>query len=172
MEYSDLIKNRYSVRQFSDKAVSEDDIVKILEAGMVAPTAANKQPQRIFVLQLPEALEKIRSLTKMVFNAPVVIMVCYDAEQSLKLTQFGDDHDSGEVDAAIVTTHMMLEAENLGLGSLWARGFKAETIEKAFNFPENLKLVCLLDIGYPAENAKPSPMHSDRLPLEETVVFM
>ncbi|MBQ7797184.1 MAG: nitroreductase family protein [Lachnospiraceae bacterium] len=99
MSFFDLVKERYSVRNFADRPVEEEKLYQILEAGRLAPTAMNEQPQRIFVLKSPEALAKVRKVTRMTYNAPV----------------------------------------------------------------------CMLDLGYPAEGYKPSPMHFSRLPLEATV---
>lgn len=75
MTFMDLAKARYSVRKFSDKPVEKEKLDAILEAGRIAPTGHNYQPYRVYVLQSPEALEKIRGLTRCAFNAPVVLMV-------------------------------------------------------------------------------------------------
>ncbi len=174
-----MSKKRYSVRKFSPQEVEGEKLEKILQAGRLAPTAKNSQSQRIFVLKSPEALKKINDATPMAFNAPVVLMVCYDADQSYKnqndtaYTFYpGGHYDGGEVDAAIVTSAMMFQATELGLGTLWARGFDASVVIKAFDLPKNLRVVCLLDIGYPAADAEPSPRHSDRKPLDETVKYL
>ena len=169
MNFIELSKARYSVRNFDQRPIESEKLQTILEAGRLAPTATNAQPQRIFVLQSPEMLEKIRSATRMAFNAPVVLMVCYDKTVSWKATRFGEDYDAGEMDASIVTTAMMMQAAELGIGSLWARGFNGPEIAAAFDLPENLHLVCLLDLGYPAADSQPSERHDSRLPLEETV---
>ena len=174
-----MSKERYSVRKFSDKTVEDEKLEKILEAGRLAPTAKNSQSQRIFVLKSPQALKKINEATPMAFNAPVVLMVCYDENESYKNASDtaytfypGGHYDGGEVDAAIVTTAMMFQATELGLGTLWARGYDAAKIIEAFDLPKNLHLVCLLDVGYPAADAEPSPRHSDRKPLDETVKYL
>lgn len=174
-----MSKARYSVRKFSDKKVEDEKLEKVLEAGRLAPTAKNSQSQRIFVLKSPEAISKIREATPMAYDAPVVLMVCYDSDESYK--NMGDTaytyypcghYDGGEVDASIVTSAMMFQATELGLGTLWARGFDAAKIIEAFALPKNLHLVCLLDVGYPAADAEPSPRHADRKPLSETVKYM
>lgn len=169
MSFLELSQNRYSVRKFSDRPIEEEKLNQILEAGRLAPTAVNYQPQRIYVLKSKEALGKVRGVTKMTFDAPVVLFVCYDKNVSAKMNSFGDDHDLGEMDACIVTTAMMMEATELGIGTLWARGFCAKDLSDAFELPENIIPVCLLDLGYPAEDAKPSPMHEKRFPLSVTV---
>ena len=179
MDFLELSKTRYSVRKFSDKVVEDEKLQKVLAAGRLAPTAKNSQSQRIFVLKSGEAIAKIRGATQMAFDAPVVLMVCYDEEQSYKnmadtaYTYYpGGHYDGGEVDAAIVTTAMMFQATELGLGTLWARGFDAAKVIEAFGLPKNLHLVCLLDIGYPAADSEPSPRHGDRKPLDETVKYL
>ena len=75
MTFMELAKERYSVRKFSDKPIEKEKLDAILEAGRIAPTGHNYQPYRVYVLQSPEALEKIRGLTRCAFNAPVVLMV-------------------------------------------------------------------------------------------------
>ena len=172
MDFLQLSKNRYSVRAFSDKAVEAEKLNKILEAGRLAPTAKNSQSQKIFVLKSKEALDRINAVTPMTYKAPVVLMVCYDKNISYKNptdTRI-PNYDGGEVDAAIVTTAMMMEATDLGLGTLWARGFNSQDVYNAFPEIANLELVCLLDIGYAANNAKPSERHTLRKSLSETVV--
>ena len=170
MSFIDLVKSRYSCRAFDARPVESEKLQQILEAGRLAPTAKNGQPIKIFVLKSTEALEKLRGITRMAYNAPVVLMVCYDETQSYRASNYNDDHDCGDMDASIVTTTMMMEATDLGLNTLWARGFNASCIESAFNLPENLKLVCLLDVGYAdAELGGPSPRHSERKEMSEIV---
>ncbi|MCQ2107042.1 MAG: nitroreductase family protein, partial [Fibrobacter sp.] len=72
MEFMDLVKSRYSCRKFSDRAVEAEKLNAVLEAGRLAPTAMNHQPLKIFVLKSAEALAKIRGITRMAYNAPVV----------------------------------------------------------------------------------------------------
>ena len=76
MEFLELAKNRYSERSFASKSLEEEKLDKILEAGRIAPTACNYQPQRFYVLKSKEALATAAGLTY-TYNAPVVILVCY-----------------------------------------------------------------------------------------------
>ena len=169
MDFIELSKKRFSVRDFSDRQVEEEKLQKILEAGRLSPTAINAQPQKIFVLKSPEALEKIRKATRMAYNAPIVMLVCYDENISWKGTNFGDNYDAGEMDCCIITTAMMMQATELGLGTLWARGYNGKDISEAFSLPDNIKQVCLLDVGYPAEGHEPNARHFKRKELSETV---
>lgn len=124
MSFMDLAKSRYSCRKFSDKAVESDKLALVLEAGRIAPTATNAQPVHVIALKSAESIAKIRSLTRMAYDAPVVLMICYDSRESYKAVKH-DGYECGDMDASIVTTTMMMEATDLGLATLWARGFSA-----------------------------------------------
>ena len=168
MSFIDLAKNRFSCRAFTDRAVEPEKLAQVLEAGRVSPTAVNGQPVFVKVIKSPEMLKKIRGLTRMAYNAPVVLMVCYDDNKVYTPVTYLDDFKSGIMDSSIVTTSMMMQATDLGLATLWARGFNASHIEHEFGFEPNIKLACLLDIGYAdPENGGPSPRHSVRKPMEE-----
>lgn len=167
MNFMELCKERYSVRKFKAQAIEAEKLAYILEAGRIAPTARNMQPQKVYVLKSAEAIAKIRAVTPMAYNAPVVLMVCFDKNISAKGTPWGEDHDFGEVDAAIVATSMMYAAAEQGVGSLWARGFNAQEVAKAFELPASEEVVCLLDLGY--ADLEPAPKHFERKALEETV---
>lgn len=168
--FKDLAKQRYSVRKYSQKPVEEEKLQSILEVGRLSPTAANLQPQKIYVLKSEEAMNKARNFTKMMFNAPLALLVCYDDDVSWTGDRFGEpEYDGGEVDASIVTTSMMMEATDLGLGTLWVRGFNSKEAAKVFELPQNMKPVCFLLIGYPDEDSEPSTNHTKRKELSETV---
>ena len=76
----ELAEKRYSERYFDSRPVEQGKIDKILAAGRTAPTACNYQPQRIYVIQSEEALKKLRSIRVSHFNAPLMVLVCYDVE--------------------------------------------------------------------------------------------
>lgn len=169
MDFLELAKERYSVRKFSDKKIETEKIDLILEVGRLAPTACNNQPQRILVLDNEISLNKLKDCTPYHFNAPLAILICYDNTVSWKRKY--DNQDSGEIDASIVTTQMMLEVANLGLGTTWVGHFNPELVKAVFELPENIIPLALLPIGYPGENCAPSPMHDKRLEMSETVFY-
>lgn len=159
MDFLKFSRKRYSVRSYSDRPVEQDKIDKILQAAMIAPTAVNYQPQKIYVLKSSGALAKIRGLTQSTYDAPLVFLICTDTTRSWH-SPFVKGYDSGEMDASIVCTHMMLEAEDLGLGSVWVLLFDPKEVSAAFGLPEHIKPVCLLPVGYPSEHAQPyRPWH-------------
>ena len=86
MNFMDLSKSRYSVRQYDPRPVEDDKLELILEAGRLAPTACNFQPQRIYVIKSEAARAKLASQTRMAYGAPVSLLVCYDKNESWKKT--------------------------------------------------------------------------------------
>ena len=171
MSLSNLISERCSIRQFASTQVEEEKLKLVLEAARLAPTARNFQPQRIYVLKSEEALSKIRSTIKYAFNAPIVFLVCANTDTSAKIV-YDNNYCTAEMDACIVATHMMLQAQELGLGTLWVRGYNTAEVLKAFPLPLGERLVCILLLGYPAENYKPSPLHFERQELEKFVKYL
>lgn len=174
MNFYELAKKRYSVRTYTDEKVSEEDLKLILEAGRVAPTGTNAQPQRLFVAQTEEALAKINKGGR-TFGAPMAIIVCADKEEAW--VRSADGKNIADIDASIVTDHMMLQATELGLGTLWMCAFKPAIIREEFQLPENLVPVNILLIGHKDESTKTPAMSSERhtqlrKPLSETVTFL
>ena len=169
MEFEKLIAERYSVRKFRDEKLSEEDVEKILNAGHLAPTGCNYQPQRVLVLNTDESMEKLRSCTKCHFGAPSAMLVCYNSDETWKRPY--DGALSAPVDAAIVATHMMLEAHNIGAGSCWVMHFNPEAMRKTFDIPENIIPAALLVMGYPAPDSEPIELHSKFRPMDEVVVY-
>lgn len=169
MDFLKLVQNRFSVRGFEDRPVEPEKLDIILRAGQTAPTACNLQPQRVLVIQSPEALEKYRRCTHCHFNAPLAILTCCDTGECWKRGY--DGKPSGDIDAAIVTTHMMLAAASLGVGSTWVMHVIPEAVREEFQLPEDWEPVSLLAMGYPAPDAAPNPRHRDKKPLEETVFY-
>ena len=169
-DFLTLAKERYSVRKFADEPVAQQDIDRILLACQLAPTGCNNQPQHVFVLQSEEAVSKMRKCTKCHFNAPLGMLVCYDVNQSWKRRY--DGADSGWVDASIVTTHMMLAAHEIGVGSCWVMYFIPEAVKTEFDLPDHLVPVALLAMGYPAEDAQVNPLHEQTKPIGELVTIL
>lgn len=169
MSLIDLMKARYSVRQYQSTPVEEEKLMAVLEAGRVAPTAANRQPQRIYVVRTPEALGKLAKAAN-IHNPPLALIVC--ADKSEAWVRPIDQKDSCDIDASIVTDHMMLAAASLGLDTLWICMFKPEAVREEFGLPDTVEPVNILLIGYGADvPASPDRHATLRKPLEETVFY-
>lgn len=169
MEFSELIKERYSVRKFSSQPVEEEKLAAILEAVRVAPTAANKQPQRVLVIRSAAGMEKLKDCTPYTFNAPMALAVCCNTDEAWVRPYDGDN--ASIVDGSIIGTHIMLAVHNLGLGSTWVGHFDPAVFSKDFNLPPNIVPVALFPIGYLSPEARPASLHTKRRPLSETIVY-
>lgn len=171
MSFLELAEERFSVRKFQNKAVEQEKIDLILKAAQLAPTAVNYQPQMIYLLKSKEAVSKISKLAP-TYNAPLVFLICADENLTWK-SKMEPGYSTGEMDASIVTTHMMLEAWELGVGSVWVRLFDSREVAEAFNLPNNIKPICLLPVGYAAEDCKPyAPWHYVYKPIEDFTVVI
>lgn len=169
MEYEKLIMERYSVRDFEPEHLPDECISKILDAAHKAPTGCNFQPQRILVLNTDESIEKLKKCTKCNFGATTAMIVCYNEDESWKRPY--DGALSAPVDAAIVATHMMLEAHNIGVGSCWVMHFNPSAIKEEFNIPENIKPLAILMMGYPSETSTPIELHNKFRPMEDVIFY-
>ena len=170
MEFKEVIRNRFSCRKFSDRQIESEKLDAILEAGRLAPTAKNLQEQRIYVAQSAEALAKIDSATRCRYGAPTVLVVAFDKNNVF--TYPGEKRDSGVEDATIVATHMILAAADEGVDSCWINFFDPEKMAEALGLPENEEVLMVLDLGYAAEGVKPTPGHTERKPLTDTVSWL
>lgn len=177
MEFSEVIKNRYSCKKYdSEKQITTDQLNAILEAGRVAPTAKNLQEQHVYVVQSAEALAIVDKHTPCRYGAPTVLVVAFDKTNVYTYpTSKGPETDhrqSGVEDAAIVATHMMLAAANEGVDSCWLNCVHIDDLHAELDLPENEDILMLLDLGYAAEGAKPLANHFSRKPLAETVSYI
>ena len=170
MEFKDVIKKRYSCKQFSPKPVEEGKFRAVLEAGRLAPTAKNLQEQHIYVLTSADALAKIDAETPCRYGAPVVLVVAYDKDNMF--TYPGGKYTTGAEDASIVATHMLLAAADEGVDSCWVNFFDPDKLASALGLPSNEVILMVMDLGYAAPGAGPLPNHSSRKPLDETVSYL
>jgi nitroreductase len=169
MDFLELAKKRYSVRQYQTRKVEEEKLARILEAGRVAPTGANMQPQRLIVVKEDEGLVKLKKAGN-VYGAPLAIIICGD-KNSVWKRPF-DGKTLLDIDTSIVTDHMMLQATELGLGTIWVCYFKPDVIKKEFNLPDDIEPINILGIGYAAgESASPERHDKTRKPLKALVWY-
>ena len=170
MEFTEVVKNRYSCKKYDGRPVEIAQLEAILEAGRVAPTAKNLQEQKIYVVESAEGLAKIDAATPCRYNAGTVLVVAFD--KTNVFTYPGGKRDSGIEDAAIVATHMILAAHNAGVDSCWLNFFDPDKLAESLNLPENEEILMLMDLGYAAESGKALANHFSRKPLSETVAYL
>ena len=168
MDFLELSKQRYSVLHYQKRPISDDLINKILEAGRLAPTACNFQPQRIKLIHTEEDRARLNRVVPSKYYVPAAFVVCYD--KTACWTRKFDGKSSGEVDACIVTTHMMMEATDLGLGSIWVMYWDPQTMRMEFDIPEQYEPVALLIVGYADKSIKPHKEHFLRKKIDAVIL--
>ena len=159
MDFQELIRRRYSVREYRPEPVSEEALARILEAGRLAPTAANRQPFRIVVLHAAgrqAALGRVYARAWFL-QAPVVICVCGVPEEAW-VRQDGRSHM--DVDAAIVMDHLILAATDEGLGTCWIAAFDPDAAREVFEVRPGEVPLLLTTLGHAADRPRPKERRS------------
>ena len=159
MEFRELIRRRYSARAYSPAPVSEEALERILEAGRLAPTAANRQPFRIVVLHAAgrhEALGRVYG-RPWFLQAPLVICVCGVPEEAW-VRKDGRSHL--DVDAAIVMDHMILAATDESLGTCWIANFDVDAAREVFELRPGEVPLLLTTLGQAAGSPTPKERRS------------
>ncbi|MDW7731601.1 MAG: nitroreductase family protein [Methanolobus sp.] len=169
MDFLELAKQRCTTRGFTGDIIDKSDLDRILSAGRVAPSACNKQPQRIIVVRQPDNILKVQKAYR-TFDSQCVLIVCQDKRNAL-IRSF-DGKCSGDLDIGIVCDHMMLAARELNIGSVMVGLFDPEIIRKEFNIPEYIEPTALLLLGYPDKGFLSADRHiTERKSLTGTVMY-
>jgi nitroreductase len=160
MEFMDVVRKRRSIRRFKPDPVPEEEIKYILEAARLAPSWANTQCWHFVVVTDPEVKVKIGEAGfRWTARGPAIIVACADAAQ----VGFREDQYFYLVDIGIALEHLVLAAMERGLGTCWVVGFSEARVKEILGVPENIRVVALTPLGYPAEDPPPR----DRKPLEQ-----
>jgi len=148
--FLDLVKKRYSVRNYLDKPIEEEKLNYILECGRLAPSAANYQPWQILVIKEAILREKICSTYNRDWlrRAPVILVFCGDHQQGWKRS---DGKDHVDIDVAILVDHITLAAAELDLGTCWICAFNAGKCSEILDLPGHLEPIAYLPVGYPSK---------------------
>lgn len=165
-----ILESRYSCHSFSNISVPDTKLGMILNSGILAPSAKNLQPTRIWVVKSEDALARLRTVHPC-YGAPVVLIVgCRNEEAWIRES---DGVNAAKTDAAIVLTHLMLTATDAGLANMWIWDFDPKKIREVLPQTREHGVYALLAIGYPADDeGKPTELHSVRKPLEEVVTVL
>jgi nitroreductase len=168
MELFEAIFNRRSIRKYSSEAVSNELLEKIIECGMYAPSAVNKQPWHFIIFRDADSIEKLIEVhpnAHMLRSASAGILICYD-------TLLQHDEGYGPVDCSASTQNMLLAAHGLGLGACWIgiypRKNRMKLLHKVFNLPEHVIPFAVISVGFPDEEKnKPARYNKNRIQLEK-----
>lgn len=168
MAFIDIAKKRYSSRKFLDKPVEKELLLKVLEAGRVAPSAKNKQPWHFVVITNEETLKNIKGCyeRKWIEAAKCIIVVCGDHREAWRRAD-GKIHTN--IDVAITIDHITLAATDLGLSTCWVCMFDVMKCASIMELPEGVEPIALIPIGYPADETDENRHDKLRKPLDEIV---
>jgi len=172
----DLLKERKSIRKFKETSIEKDKIIKILECGLLSPSACNVQPYRFIVLLgqkknefSKEVFDGIFSFSSFVSKAPVLIVIVrIKPNFKMKIGNFVCDTDFSLIDMGIAGEHMVLKATELRLGSLWVGWFDRKKAQKFLKLSKNESAEIIIAIGEKDEN----PPFRRKKKFEEAVTFM
>jgi nitroreductase len=146
----EVVQNRRSIRKYEAKAVEEEKLLKVLEAGRLSPSAANKQPWHFVVVKDAGVRERLRAGydRDWFVSAPIVLVVCADPSIAWKRW---DGEEFWKVDCAIALQTMVLCAWEEGLGTCWICAFDERALKDALGIPPGIRVVAITPLGYPAE---------------------
>ncbi|MBZ9623288.1 nitroreductase family protein [Clostridium sp. FP2] len=167
MEFLDLVQKRYSVRAYKDEVVEDEKLNKILKAALLAPTAHNKQAFKIVVINTKEHQDELKKIYPSLFftQAPIVLGIFSIPGESWVRK---DGKNYGNVDAAIVMDHIVMEATALGLGTCWIANFDSIAASEIIGLGKDFEPIAFTPIGY----AEPKDFKKVRKTLEEIVVYL
>ena len=169
MDFLELVKERYSVRGYSDKPVEKEKMDYILESARLAPSATNAQPWKLYVATDQKVKEGIYNSypRNWLLQAPILIVVCVDKKTGWVRKM--DEKNHSEIDGAIITEHICLAAASCGLGTCWVCNFNPDLCSKVLDLPKELSPIAIIPLGYPATESIPE---KKRKPIEEIVKYI
>ena len=166
MELKEVIKKRKSIREYEDKPIPEDTLLRVLEAARLAPSGGNRQEWRFVIVRDIQRRQKLVQAAEgqtFVGQAPVVIAAVATQPNPMMICGV----PAYAVDLAIAVDHITLAAVDEGLGTCWIGAFSQEAARKILNVPAKYKIVALMPLGYPKEPGRPKTRKS----LDEIVCY-
>jgi nitroreductase len=166
MNFQELLKHRYSVRDYKPDGVDPELLNQVLVAAQFAPTAANRQPFKLIVIQTAGKEEELQKIydREWFSAAPIIICACGIPDQAWVQA---DGKSYLDVDIAIVMDHISLAAADLGLGTCWVASFDVEAARQILKIPEHIEPIILMSLGHPADTLG----KKERKPLEQLVSY-
>ena len=166
MEFMELAQTRYSVRAYESTPVEEEQLQQVLEAAVVAPTAANRQPFRLIVIGTEGREVELQRIygRKWFTQAPLIICACAVPDEGWVRM---DGKPYVDVDVTIVMDHLILAAHSLGLGTCWVADFDPAAARDVLGLPDGVEPIAFTPLGYPADQLR----SKKRKPLSELVRY-
>ncbi|MCK4363525.1 MAG: nitroreductase family protein [Candidatus Aminicenantes bacterium] len=168
MKVLDVIQKRRSVRKYKEDPIPEKDLMRVLEAARLAPSGKNFQPWKFIIVKDKALKEKLAQASAGQFfmaEAPIIIVGCGFPDNCY--AHMGRYMKSWSVDVTIALEHLILQAQEEGLGTCWIGSFEEKEVKTILNIPENVKVLALTPLGYPDE----IPRFRGRKILDEIVSY-
>jgi len=163
MKVLDAIVKRYSCRSYEDRAIESEKLDLIYEAARLAPSAKNLQDWRFVAVTDPGLKAQVAAAANnqmFIAKAAIILVGCSVCKETMRCGQ-----RIAPIDVAIALDHLCLQAAELGLGTCWIGSFYPDKIRPILGIPQDVEIVELMAIGYPASPPKPR----SRLPVEAIV---
>ena len=168
MNVLEVIKKRRSVRKYKKDPIPEEALSRVLEAARLAPSGKNFQPWKFIIVKDKSLKEKLAQASAGQFfmaEAPIIIVGCGFPDNCY--AHMGRYMKSWAVDVTIALDHLMLQAQEEGLGTCWIGSFEEEEVKEILNVPEGVKVLALTPLGYPGE----IPAFRGRKSLDEIISY-
>ncbi len=168
MKVLEVIQKRQSVRKYKEDPIPEKTLMRVLEAARLAPSGKNFQPWKFIIVKDKALKEKLAQASAGQFfmaEAPIIIVGCGFPDDCY--ARMGRYMKSWSVDVTIALEHLILQAQEEGLGTCWIGSFEEEGVKAILNIPENVKVLALTPLGYPDE----IPRFRGRKSLDEIISY-
>ena len=162
MTILDAIKNRRSIRDFTEQDIHENAVDALIEAIRWAPSAGNMQSRKFYFIYNKDVKKKLARAAlnqDFIAQAPLTVVACLDRKIAARYGDRGVNLYSIQ-DVAAGVMNMMLTAHELGLGSVWVGAFNEFEVFEILDMPHNLRPVAIIPVGYPSKIPKPTPRFS------------
>jgi nitroreductase len=160
MDFQELIRRRRSTRGYKPDPIPDDVLLRVLDAGRVAPTACNLQAFRLIVVTEPDTRRRMQAVygPEWFHGAPVILVGCAEPERAWRRR---DGWSAADVDLAIVMDHIILAATEEGLGTCWVCAFNEAKAKEVLRVPPHIRVTAMTPLGYP--DRQPDPFSRKQL---------
>lgn len=152
----ELLEQRRSVRKYLSLPVEPEKLTAVAEAFRLAPSAKNRQEWKLYAVSDPAVKAAIRKASPsghpMLEEAPVVLVATGEKTENMT-----NSHRADTIDISIAFSYALLQAAELGLGTCWMANYTEPELRSALGLPEDVSIVAISPLGYPAEMPAPRP---------------
>ncbi len=168
MSVLEVIRERRSVRRYRPDPIPEESLLRVMEAARFSPSGKNLQPWRFILVKdssLKQHLAAAAVGQSFIAEAPVIVVACGFPDRCY--SRMGNYMKSWPIDVAIAVEHLILQAQEEGLGTCWIGAFEEKKVKPILNIPDEVRVLALTPLGYPDE----IPGARGRKSLEEIVSY-